>query len=388
MITEVNSFDKIIKYLEDKKIFVDLFVNDEDDKMFNFRFPREVEDIIFSLKQLDGFASEIETLEYSKKYVRTKCKVQFPIFTDDWLDTSLASVDFKFKNEEYTIEIIQRPLLLAIANVKLGFYSKFAGPLTTYCAIEIRSKKESEIDLEYCQGLVMSFIYEYYQVTNKVLEIVELHNFDADYYKYDHDEDDETKSIIVSTLIQYNKAIDLYLEAAKTADDEICFLYYYKVIEHFSPKIAKLKTYDLLLKKLDTIKYAKITDNDLNNIINISDSLRKSKSDSDLVKTVLSCGIDIVSLFQFLPQTIQMALMKSIKLNPNALNYDLSQDYIDTIIQEIGKWLYSTRNHIVHAKTNYKSNNYECNDEDLKQMNVFLCKATYQIIKWNDNLTI
>lgn len=388
MTTDVNSFHKITNYFESKEIYIDLFVSDSNENIFNFSFPRENEDVIFSLEELNKFASEIDTLECSKSYARTKCKIQFPIFVDEWLDSTLTTVNFQFENDEYTIEIVQLPLLLAIANVKLNLYSKFAGPLTTYCAIEIRNKKDNEIDLDYGKDLLKSFILEYYQATGKVLEITELHDFDADYYNSDDEDDYESKLIKISTLVQYNKAIDLYLEAAKTADDEISFLYYYKVIEHFSPKIAKLKTYNLLLKKLDSIKYIKITDNDLNDVIGISDSLRKSKSDSDLAKTVLSSGIDIIGLFQFLPRSIQSSLMKSIKLNANSLNYELPQENIDAIIQEIGKWLYSTRNHIVHAKTNYRSNNYECKNEDLKQMNIFLSKATYQIIKWNDNLSI
>lgn len=192
----------------------------------------------------------------------------------------------------------------------------------------------------------------------------------------------------VSHLISYNDALEIYLQAIKADDNEIRFLYYYKVIEHFSQKIAKMKTYELLTKKIDSIRYKKLTDDDLNQVITISESLRKFKSDGELAKTVLSECIDIIDLFKYLPAKVRASICKEAKINPDTIVYGLSQDSIDSLIGQVGTRLYSTRNNIVHAKANYRPDNYQCHASELNQMNVFLSKVAFQILKWNDQLSI
>jgi hypothetical protein len=100
----------------------------------------------------------------------------------------------------------------------------------------------------------------------------------------------------------------------------------------------------------------------------------------------LSNSVDIIDLYSNLPENVAKLICKNAKLNPKDINYNLSQEHIDSIFQQLGKILYSTRNNIVHAKSNYSKDGFECSEEDLSQLNLFLTKATYQIILWNDKL--
>ena len=384
-----ESKEKIENILESKNISIDIFEEDEDE--WAFSFPRENESYYIDEEEIIFFSKELQFLEFNKVYSRTKNVIQFPFLITDSLDLLFEKLNFKLENNDYKIVIKEKPILIGIANVALDLYSKYAPPLTTYNCIEITNKSNNELLIDDAHKLVASFILEFNQATNMVIELSELHDFDADYYGYEEDEDDDdientSNSIEISELINYNEAIDFYLKAQSTIDNEIKFLYYYKIIEFFSPKVAKLKAYDVLSKKLETIKYKSAKSEDLDSIIEIAEAFRKSKSDNELAKTVLSSGIDIISLFTFLPTDIQKLIGKNCSVNINTIDYNLSLDKIDSILNILGKILYSTRNSIVHAKSNYSSDSYECKTSNLEQLNIFLSKATYQIFKWNDNL--
>ena len=378
------AIDKCGKFFDIEKIEIDITEIDQDSVFVNF--PRENEDINYDSDDFIFYTDSLEEVKFSKKSVRAKNVSQYPIFSNEVIDYPYQKINFYFENDLYTIEIIENPFLLGIANVKFDLYSKYAPPCSTYYAIEIIYKTEQKLTEENEIRILKTFIFEYFQATNILVEIVELHDFDADYYGDNEEDEDNEKDIIITELIEHNDSIDSYLKAVNTKDDDIKFLYYYKIIEFFSPKIAKLKAYEILSKKLDSLKYQNSNNEDLNKIFEISESFKKSKSDSELSKTVLSSSIDIIDLFHSLPENVIKLICKNSKLNPKDINYNLSQESIDSIFQQLGKILYSTRNNIVHAKSNYSKDGFECNEEDLSQLNLFLSKATYQIIVWNDKL--
>jgi hypothetical protein len=376
--------DKCVKYFKIENIEIDIADPDEDS--VRIEFPREAGGITYDADDFIFYVNALEGVKFTKKSVRARNVSQYPIFSNEIIDYPTEGTIFYFENDLYTIKIIENPFLLGLANVKLDLYSKYAPPCSTYYAVEITYKTEQKLDEAEEIEVIKSFVFEYYMATNVLLEIVELHDFDSDYYG-DFDEDaDDKKSIVVNTLIEHNDALDSYLKAVNTKDDEIKFLYYYKIIEFFSPKIAKLKAYEILSKKLDSLKYQNSNNEDLNKIFEISESFKKSKSDSELSKTVLSNSVDIIDLFSSLPENVSKLICRNAKLNPKDINYSLSQESIDSIFQQLGKVIYSTRNNIVHAKSNYSRDGFECSEGDLYQLNLFLSKATYQIIRWNDKL--
>ena len=68
------------------------------------------------------------------------------------------------------------------------------------------------------------------------------------------------------------------------------------------------------------------------------------------------------------------------------MKYNSKQETTDRIISELGDILYRTRNSIVHAKSNFNERGFYCEKSDLEQLNNFMHKACYSIIKWYNDL--
>lgn len=178
--------------------------------------------------------------------------------------------------------------------------------------------------------------------------------------------------------------MDLFRKALRSTDEEISFLYFYKIIEYYSQIAARKDAYDNLLKKIDTLKYKSPTNSDLSAIFSIANNYRQSLSDKELAQTLLSKSINIVELFPKLPDNTKKRISKKLKFNLEELNYSSKRETLLSIVKCLGTILYSTRNSIVHAKSNYKSDLNECSPKDLPTLNEFLKEACYQIIIWSN----
>ena len=377
---------KFISFSNEMSLEISISEYDEENVMIEF--PREDEDIVYKSNVFLEYMNDIDNIYFSLSNVHIKNISQHPILPTDQLYNLFDKIKFKFENNDVTIEIIEFPFLIGLANVKYSFYSKYAPPCSTYYAIEIKYKGSHKKTFEEENKLLKTFIFEFYQATNTLVETTEIFDFDSEFYGYEEEtnQDVKTKEILIDELIEYNDAIESYLKAVNTKDSEIKFLCFYKIIEYFSPKVSKLRAYEIMSRKLETLKYKSVENEDLNKLFEISDSYKKSKSDSELCKTVLSISVDIIDIFNLLPETIIKSICKTVKLNPKDINYELNQESIDSIFQQLGRVLYSTRNKIVHAKSNYTSDGFECKNEDLYKLNEFLSKATFQILAWNNKL--
>ena len=377
--------NKFEQFCNEKELEIVIDDSEFDEDLIFVEFPRENDNISYNIDSFLKYLEHIESINFSESSTRTNNFSQFPIFSNEPLDSIFEKVKFVYENDNLTIKIVENPFLIGMASVEYGFYSKYFPPCSTYYAIEIEYKnienKLSSIDEE---KILKSFIFEYYQVTKVLIETTVLYDYEE--YPFENRENQNIEEITINELIEYNDAMESYLKALDSQDMEIQFLYYYKIIEYFSPIISKLKAYELLSRKLDTMKYKNIENNDLNKIFEISDTFRKSKTDSELCKTVLSNSIDIIDLFTFLPDSVIKIICKNSAIDSKHISYEMPQEKVDSIFQQLGKILYSTRNKIVHAKSNYSSDGFECKKEDLEELNKFLLNATFQILKWNNKL--
>ncbi|TKC63562.1 hypothetical protein FBD94_04165 [Pedobacter hiemivivus] len=180
--------------------------------------------------------------------------------------------------------------------------------------------------------------------------------------------------------------MDLYLKATESVDPEISFLYYYIIIEFYALISSKRIAYDSLTRKLDSIRISGAKNHDIKAIIQIADQHRTSQTDKELAQSILKETIDLIDVFQLLPDDLQKKVSKNSGLNSAQLSYETNPEQIQKSINSLGTILYSTRNSIVHAKSNYTQNQNECKEEELKQLNVFLKQVTYGIIKWYSRL--
>lgn len=91
-----------------------------------------------------------------------------------------------------------------------------------------------------------------------------------------------------------------------------------------------------------------------------------------------------MELFDLLPLTLQQQIIKRLHLQKDVIITALKATDKDNIDKEIGRVLYSTRNQIVHAKSNYCPTGYECKEDDMEQLNCFMKKLCQCLIIWNN----
>lgn len=346
-------------------------------------FPRD--DIKIRVETLMNYIPEFKNLVLSAEKATSNRFTQMPVFSSGKpLDYLLNEIEFNvIVPGEFKIKLIDNPLLIGIAATKLGLYDKIAPPCSSYFAVEVeyeaserRRSQQEELKI------IKSFLFEFSNLAHCSIDITVIE--DSDYY---NEYKEPEKQIIKTSFLQdFSEGMDLFRKALESHDEEIRFLYYYKIIEYYSPIAAKRTAFDTLTKKLDSLKFAQITSADLNSIIAIADRYRLAQSDKELAQSLLGDSVDIVDSYKLLPSEIRTRLSKQHQFKADAIDYSTKQEVRQGILTSIGTILYSTRNSIVHSKSTYRSDNHECKKEDLAKLNIFLNKVCYNIINWNTRL--
>lgn len=381
---EINVINKLGEYLEAE---YEITTNElaEGDDHITIIFPRD--EIICKTEVFLKYLTSFKDLQITNKRVGSPLITQIPILSHDFpIDYLLEKYQLKYANGGIKISIIANPILIGIGAVKLDEYSKYCPPCSPYVAVEVEyatlAQKLSE-DEE--RNLVKSYLFEFSHLSGYPINFHEIRDV---YWENTEDDDDEESihDVNVNSLQDYTEGMDLYLKAVESIDAEISFLYYYKIIEFYAPISAKRIAYDSLTRKLDSIRLSAAKNKDIKAIIQIADQHRTSQTDKELAQSILKETMDLVDVFHLLPDDIQKKVSKNSGLNSGQLSYETSPEQIQKSINSLGTILYSTRNSIVHAKSNYTPNQNECKEEDLKQLNVFLKHVTYGIIKWHSRL--
>jgi len=364
---------------------LDITVAEFEDESFSIDFPREDEQIVLSFEDLMNYRS-FENLSITRIRVSSNFITQFPIMGHSFaLEYLTEKHRFEYENEGVKIKVINNPLLLGIGAVSLGEYSKYCPPCTPYTALHIEyateAQKLSESE-EY--KLAKSFMFEYSHLAGLAFTFSEIR--DVYWDGYDENEDVVLNVVKVNSLKSYSDGMDLFKRAMDANDQEISFLFYYKLIEFYAPVAAKRSAFDHLTQRLDSLRIKGATNSDIDAILQISANYRSSQSDKDLAQALLKDTIDIIEFFPKLPEEIRKKISKAANFNPTQLTYDTNQEIINKIFNLLGSILYSTRNSIVHAKSNYTPDQNECRPEDLEQLNLFLRQISYVIINWYDRL--
>lgn len=346
-------------------------------------FPRD--DAEFSVDELLKYITEFDSLKFDIDRVTSNRITQMPVFSDGKpLEYIVNEISFTVTTSDYIIRLVENPLLIGIAATKMGIYDKYALPCSSYIAIEIEYKNEnSKLNEQEELILVKTFLFELSHIADSSIDFNIIHESGA----FDDYEEPEKQNIHINNLPVFSDGMDLYRKALNSTDQEICFLYFYKIIEYYSPIAARITAYESLARKLESLKYKNPTNKDLSDIVSITDKFRVSLSDKELAQSILASSIDIVELFPKLPEEIKKRISKALHFNQSDLSYSTKTEILQSIINYVGNILYSTRNSIVHAKSNYKSDSNECKPSDLFTLNEFLKDACYSIISWNCKLS-
>lgn len=360
-------------------------------------YPDEPNYIDYSIGDLLTYTEDISSItKVDNATVRSSRVVQTIINGASSYSPHLEFLgDELIEDEKYTVSIQSEPFLIGLIATKERIFDEDYGisPCTIYTALEIVYKDaESVLDRKSEIKLIKEILFYLSHKYSTPLEIGEFFEFErsspfddfADDYEDDESEDVKVVKTPSKNLLGYTNLMDMYIEALSVGNKEICFLYYYKIIEHCSPIVSKMKAYEQLNRKLDLMPFNDRDYKYLDSIFELTREYDISLRDSELAYTVLLECIDIVQLYDFLPENLKKRLSKKYQYQNEAINYKFDVVKLNQIKHGISSILYATRNSIVHAKSNYIPTGDECNNEDLDSLNIFISKLCYCLIAWNN----
>lgn len=362
-----------------------------DDFSIDIYFPDEMDHTVYSADEFCEYMKEIDSFtEVDKSTVRTTHFRQTIIDSEyrDWYLFEEKIQSYKFKGEGYVAQVITNPFLIGLYNSKKGNYDEDYGvyPCSRYLAIELKYENAPVMTPKE-EDLLMERIC--YFLTQKVGVSVYI-SYVLDAYKVKEDLDEEKfeaveETVEVSSLISFTQLTRMYLQAKSTIDEEIKFLYFYKIIEYISPVVARLTAYEKLNKRLDHLAQRDRDYKYLDSIFAISRKYDNDVKDDYLCASVIQTCVDAVPLWEFIPEYLQKSIKQNLKLNNNKFCDDnLSEEQIASYNRQLASSLYATRNSIVHAKSNYKSTGVEFHTDDMENANRIMDVIATSIIQWNE----
>lgn len=379
-LTELNTsiYDLVQKDLVqigDESIFID--------------FPEEFEGIYYSISDVLKYTKDIKTIKkVSENTVRTTFIRQTILNIDIFVKENSGITNVHLKGDGFTVNLVTNPFLIGCIATKEGIYNLDIGvtPCSYYTAIEIVYSDPDKILQPEQEDKLISRILFY--LCNRYVFTFEIGSFaslDEVYERIDVEELEEDEYLIKEEdLLNYSLPMDMYRDALTISNDEIRFLYFYKIIEYYSPLVAKQKAYAALNQRLDTLGVHERNLTYLESFFTLTRQYDTSMKDGELANTVLQDCVDILTLYPYLPETIKKKARKS--LQANDIDERLTSEKVSQLKMLIAKMLYETRNNIVHAKSNYARTDNECESKDLGSLNIFMRKLSYCLISWHARL--
>lgn len=353
---------------------VDIYMNDEADN------------INYSIEDMLRYLPNIDKLQYDEKSAWLGNIKQFIIDVDEWEIEKVNLTRFSFTSEKLKIKFVENPFYIGIAAVDQGIADDDYGitPCSRYIAAEFEYLDNNPLAEDEEIRLLKQFLHTVSIETGIALKLGQFFFFDYDYYDIDEDDDNRNLSINyeMEDLLFYTKAMDYFSKAIEIEDEEIKYLHFYKIIEYFSPVASKKSAYSMLNLRLDALRVKSRDQKYLESIFQLTRDYDTSLKDKELATTVLRECADSLELFDVLPQSTQQQIKKRLHLQKEVIALNPTEK--EGIDKEIGQILYSTRNQIVHAKSNYRPTGYECNIDDMEQLNIFMKKLCQCLIIWNN----
>lgn len=371
-----------------KKGFIELTTNfgmdsfedtiDENLEVVIMPFPREEmeieidsDNLAYYLQGLDSFKIH----DYNK--VTTDTITQRAISISEFSPTFYYGFIDSWENNGVHLNIVTEPILIGLAATKKDEFSKYHPPCSSHVAVEVLyENKESRLTHEEEEKLIKSYFFELahtYKMGFSFSSFEHPQEFNYDSYL-------ENLKATTSSVEDYNPAMELFINANHAISNDLKFLSYYKIFEYFAPLYSKIEAFEALRKKLDSSNAASLNADFIASVFDLTKNYEKSIRDKELVKSLIDNSFDLVDIYKDLPLSIRKGAQLEF------LEYKTKKETKDRVINHLGNVLYSTRNSIVHAKSNFESNGLECPENDLKDLNEFMHKACYSSIKWYNRL--
>lgn len=363
-----------------------------EDKNIGVDFPDEIDSTVYSVDEFCEYMKElVESFEQvDNSTVRTKHIRQTIIDSEysGWYLFEDKVESYTFVSDGYKAQVISNPFLVGIANSKNGNYDEDYGvyPCSRYLAIELRYKDSPIMTSAEEDNLIESILYYLTQKLGVSIyrsEIMDVYDVREDLDEEKFEAKDE--KVDVNKLIPFTSLTRMYMQAVSARDNEIRFLYFYKIIEHISPIVAKLNAYEKLNKRLDILSQCDRDYKYLDSIISVSRKYDNDVKDDYLCASVVQTCVDVIPLWDLIPGRLQKQYKKSLSLNNKEWSDDnLSEEQISCFSKQLSSSLYSTRNRIVHAKSNYRSTGNEFMSDEMEKANRIMDVIASSIIQWNE----
>lgn len=387
---EINSLDKFKQSLQTNygiQTF-DYIIDEQYDSILYLQFPKEEEEEIeFEYEHLEKYVEDLDSIKFHNCFnkVTTNHITQRCIkLSDNYNFYTLLNLGLLYKqvSENISIHLISNPILIGIASAHYGEYNDYHTPCSSHYAVEILySDKEQRLSDADEEKLIKIFMFElsnshkisFEFSTYKISESLEIESIRKDIL--------ESSEFVYSIPLQdYNYGMDLFINSNQRLSSDLKFLSYYKIFEYFGPVKAKMKAFDSMRLKLNSSDAQLPSADYISSIFELAKNYDRSIRDDELIKPLINSSFDLVDIYDSIPIKIRK------KLKVPELKYNSKQETKDRIINELGDILYRTRNSIVHAKSNFDERGFYCDINDLEQLNDFMHKACYSIIKWYNDL--
>ncbi|WP_126652192.1 hypothetical protein [Chryseobacterium aureum] len=366
----------------DEERINEIVTEEEDITEIEFFFLGEQNYTTVIFEEFIDLADQIKSLMIiNEGFIKTKNHSFYIVSANDsrgdFILNENHNLQLHVKEKKISVDIVGESIIVGLAACKLAMYDdNYWGTITPYQAINI-SYEDHECRLNDMDELALlnSYLFEIADTLNIALIRTDIHLPE----EYEYLEDEEQYESL-RELEPFNEGMKLFTSAVQIEDEELKFLNFYKVLEHYSPIAVNIEANELMRKKLDSPK-SKFEDGDfIRSIFQLANSMRDRFNDEDLIKSAFGTCVDFIGLYEELPLSIQKKITSHLKLKK--LEYGIDRQQISIASNIAAKIIYKTRNKVVHAKSNFIPDGEEIKSDEFAQLNQFMKLASSQAIRW------
>jgi hypothetical protein len=277
-----------------------------------------------------------------------------------------------------TIAFAHGHFLVACAAIQSNAYHRYFSPIEYAAIIVHRGEGFGSLAVHALEELIDSFLFELADRCDLTLPRTYFREFDPEnstLISGDEDDDLDITPVTLRPLENFNEGMPLFTVALQVDDAELRLLSLYKVFEFFAPTVLNMEASEALRRKFDSPKALSPDGAFLASIFELSRSFEARRNDREMIRTVFAQCLDLVDLMSHLPSSLQQPL-----------TYESKKADLEKFARGIADTLVSTRNQVVHAKSNHDLTGNECAPDQLEQFNQFLKAAAAQLIRWYNRL--
>lgn len=366
----------------DEERINEIVTEEEDITEIEFFFLGEQNYTTVIFEEFIDLADQIKSLMIiNEGFIKTKNHSFYIVSANDsrgdFILNENHNLQLHVKEKKISVDIVSESIIVGLAACNLAMYDdNYWGTITPYQAINI-SYEDHECRLNDMDELALlnSYLFEIADTLNIALIRTDIHLPE----EYEYLEDEEQYESL-RELEPFNEGMKLFTSAVQIEDEELKFLNFYKVLEHYSPIAVNIEANELMRKKLDSPK-SKFEDGDfIRSIFQLANSMRDRFNDEDLIKSAFGTCVDFIGLYEELPLSIQKKITGHLKLKK--LEYGIDRQQISIASNIAAKIIYKTRNKVVHAKSNFIPDGEEIKSDEFAQLNQFMKFASSQAIRW------